>query len=162
MIATFCFFLLWYAFFIVAFGLGFYILLHKKPEDKPEDGIENTNENDKTSDVKVVCAKEDGYAFFNSPWLSLIKTSTMFVGELVIMMYLITSFESFERLSYTSPDMNQYNLSISGIFRHSSGFRKPSSTFCLHVFSLLRVYNCGGFNESTEWFGCKRYRDHSG
>jgi hypothetical protein len=97
-IATFCFFLLWYAFFIVAFGLGFYILLHKKPEDKPEDGIENTNENDKTSDVKVVCAKEDGYAFFNSPWLSLIKTSTMFVGELVIMMYLITSFESFERL----------------------------------------------------------------
>lgn len=99
-IATFCFFLLWYAFFIVAFGLGFYILLHKKPEDKPEDGIENTNEDDKTSDVKVVCAKEDGYAFFNSPWLSLIKTSTMFVGELVIMMYLITSFESFERLNH--------------------------------------------------------------
>merc|ERR1711894_261343 len=35
-ITTFCFFLLWYAFFIVAFGLGFYILLHKKPENKTE------------------------------------------------------------------------------------------------------------------------------
>ena len=88
-IATFCFFLLWYAFFIVAFGLGFYILLHKKPEDKPEDGMQNTN--DETSDVKVVCAKEDEYEFFNSPWLSLIKTSTMFVGELVRLVYLITN-----------------------------------------------------------------------
>ena len=73
---------MWYAFFIVAFGLGFYILLHKKPEDKPEDENKNTKD-DETSDVKVVCAKEDEYAFFNSPWLSLIKTSTMFVGELV-------------------------------------------------------------------------------
>ena len=72
--ATFCFFLLWYIFFIVAFGLGFYILLHKKPEIKKD-----AKEVDSPSCVKC----EDDYEFFNSPWLSLIKTSTMFVGELV-------------------------------------------------------------------------------
>ena len=56
MLATFIFFLAWYAFFIVAFGLAFYIMLHSK------DGGE--------------------YIYFNSPWTALIKTSTMFVGEL--------------------------------------------------------------------------------
>ncbi len=60
---TFFFFLLWYTFFIIAFGLGFYIMLHK---DAPTD--------DPPSD--------DDYIFFNSPWLALVKTSTMFVGEL--------------------------------------------------------------------------------
>lgn len=59
---TFFFFLCWYVFFIVAFGLGFYIMLHK---DGPNDVV---NPND--------------YIFFNKPWLALIKTSTMFVGEL--------------------------------------------------------------------------------
>ena len=60
---TFFFFLCWYAFFIVAFGLGFYIMLHKDgPQDPPP--------------------SKDDYIFFNSPWLSLVKTSTMFVGEL--------------------------------------------------------------------------------
>ena len=74
-ITTFCYFLIWYAFFIVAFGLGFYILLHKKPEEKTE------TKKDATAPT-VVCEKDD-YEFFNSPWLSLIKTSTMFTGELV-------------------------------------------------------------------------------
>ena len=59
----------------MAFGLGFYILLHKKPEEK-EDSKKNATV------PKVVCAKDD-YEFFDSPWLSLIKTSTMFTGELV-------------------------------------------------------------------------------
>ena len=54
-LGTFTFFLLWYAFFIVAFGLAFYILLHN---DQAE------------------------YIYFNQPWLALVKTSTMFVGEL--------------------------------------------------------------------------------
>ena len=27
-------------------------------------------------------SKEDEYVFFNKPWLSLVKTTTMFVGEL--------------------------------------------------------------------------------
>ena len=57
MLATFIFFLAWYAFFIVAFGLAFYIMLHSK-----DGGGE--------------------YIYFNSPWTALIKTSTMFVGEL--------------------------------------------------------------------------------
>ena len=57
---TFFFFLVWYMFFIIAFGLGFYIMLHKEPKD----------------------VGEDDYIYFNSPWLALVKTSTMFVGEL--------------------------------------------------------------------------------
>ena len=80
---TFCFFLLWYVFFIVAFGLGFYILLHKKPDGAADAGNKVARNNDETYDAKTVCAKEDEYEFFNYPWLSLIKTSTMFVGELV-------------------------------------------------------------------------------
>jgi hypothetical protein len=67
---TFFFFLLWYAFFIVAFGLAFYIMLHKDVKSKAA-GNETTSE-----------GKEDDYIFFDSPWLSLVKTSTMFVGEL--------------------------------------------------------------------------------
>ncbi|TRY61355.1 hypothetical protein TCAL_01796 [Tigriopus californicus] len=59
---TFFFFLCWYVFFIVAFGLGFYIMLHK---DGPNNVVE-----------------ADDYIFFNKPWLALVKTSTMFVGEL--------------------------------------------------------------------------------
>ena len=59
---TFFFFLCWYMFFIIAFGLGFYIMLHK---DMPGDEI-----------------GEEDYIFFNKPWLALVKTSTMFVGEL--------------------------------------------------------------------------------
>lgn len=31
---TFIFFLMWYAFFIVAFGLAFYIMLHKDVKSK--------------------------------------------------------------------------------------------------------------------------------
>merc|ERR1711997_938599 len=50
-----------YAFFIIAFGLAFYILLHK-------------------DDGSVI--GDDDYIYFNKPWLALVKTSTMFVGEL--------------------------------------------------------------------------------
>ena len=57
---TFFFFLVWYMFFIIAFGLGFFIMMHKEPKD----------------------VGEDDYIFFNGPWLALVKTSTMFVGEL--------------------------------------------------------------------------------
>merc|ERR1719285_1131489 len=58
---TFIFFLAWYCLFIIAFGLGFFILLHKD-DDKP--------------------TSEDDYIFFNKAWTSLVKTTTMFVGEL--------------------------------------------------------------------------------
>ena len=58
---TFIFFLAWYCLFIIAFGLGFFILLHKT-NDEP--------------------ASDDDYVFFNKAWTSLVKTTTMFVGEL--------------------------------------------------------------------------------
>ena len=63
---TFFFFLLWYSFFIVAFGLGFYIMLHTDTDPSNSSAI------DPNSD----------YYFFDSPWLALVKTSTMFVGEI--------------------------------------------------------------------------------
>ena len=65
---TFVTFLVWYSFFIIAFSLGFYIMLHK----------------DTTSPSRANGASEqDGeYVFFNNPWWSLVKTSTMFVGEI--------------------------------------------------------------------------------
>jgi len=59
---SFILFLTWYSFFIIAFGLGFYIMLHK--------------------DVPNHVPGEDDYRFFDNPWLSLVKTSTMFVGEI--------------------------------------------------------------------------------
>ena len=70
---TFFFFLLWYAFFIVAFGLAFYIMLHKDTKSKTGNATATGNETK---------AEGDNYIFFDSPWLSLVKTSTMFVGEL--------------------------------------------------------------------------------
>ena len=65
-LGTFFSFLCWYVFFIVGFGLAFYIMFHKTPEQN----------NDSASE------EEDPYIFFDSPWLALVKTSTMFVGEL--------------------------------------------------------------------------------
>ena len=64
---TFFFFLLWYSFFIVAFGLGFYIMLHTDTDPSSKFGAINP---------------DSDYYFFDSPWLALVKTSTMFVGEI--------------------------------------------------------------------------------
>ena len=58
--ATFVFFLVWYVFFIIAFGLGFYILLHKKPKDATTITSKNT---------ASVCAKEDDYEFAGNQML---------------------------------------------------------------------------------------------
>jgi len=62
---SFFFFLLWYSLFIIAFGLGFYIMLHDDSAGNPH-GLEDNDKN----------------ALFNKTWLSLVKTSAMFVGEL--------------------------------------------------------------------------------
>ena len=59
---TFIQFLAWYSVFIVAFAMGFYILLHDEDHQKQQ--------------------QQDKYIFFDSLDLSLIKTFTMFVGEL--------------------------------------------------------------------------------
>ena len=64
---TFVTFLVWYSFFLIAFALGFYIMLHKDV---------------KSADTKEEVDDEEEYKFFNNPWWSIIKTSTMFVGEI--------------------------------------------------------------------------------
>ena len=64
---TFVTFLVWYSFFLIAFALGFYIMLHKDV---------------KNADTKEEVDVEEEYKFFNNPWWSIIKTSTMFVGEI--------------------------------------------------------------------------------
>ena len=64
---TFFLFLTWYFLFIIAFGLGFYILLHKDVGDNPESQTED---------------KAEDYKFFDKVWLSLVKTATMLAGEL--------------------------------------------------------------------------------
>ena len=63
---SFFFFLLWYSLFIIAFGLGFYIMLH----------------NDDSGLTLNKLSAEDQNPLFNRTWLSLVKTSAMFVGEL--------------------------------------------------------------------------------
>eukprot|EP00092_Neocalanus_flemingeri_P024278 GFUD01026328.1.p1 GENE.GFUD01026328.1~~GFUD01026328.1.p1 ORF type:complete len:1070 (+),score=218.12 GFUD01026328.1:113-3322(+) len=60
---TFVTFLIWYSFFLIAFSLGFYIMLHQDVPNKPP-------------------PSEDDYKFFNNPWWSFVKTATMFVGEI--------------------------------------------------------------------------------
>ena len=50
----------------MAFGLGFYIMLHTDTDPNKMGAI------DPASD----------YYFFDSPWLALVKTATMFVGEI--------------------------------------------------------------------------------
>ena len=67
-------FLVWYAVLLVAFGLGFYIMLHKD--------VGKPKEVKKEPEGKVVCKKEDPYEFFDNPWLALVKTTTMFIGEI--------------------------------------------------------------------------------
>ena len=67
-------FLAWYAVLLVAFGLGFYIMLHKD--------VGKPKEVKKEPEGKVVCKKEDPYEFFDTPWLALVKTTTMFIGEI--------------------------------------------------------------------------------
>lgn len=60
---TFILFLTWYSLFIIAFALGFYILLHK--DTGTEEHIEGHE-----------------YLFFDNFGLAIVKTFTMFVGEL--------------------------------------------------------------------------------
>ena len=59
-LGTFILFLTWYSLFIIAFALGFYILLHQDHKD----------------------AEDHDYLFFDSLGMTIIKTFTMFVGEL--------------------------------------------------------------------------------
>ena len=63
---SFFFFLLWYSLFLIAFGMGFYIMLHDDSLVKDPHALD----------------EEDKNKYFNRTWTSLVKTSAMFVGEL--------------------------------------------------------------------------------
>merc|ERR1719266_2295850 len=81
-LTSFFFFLLWYIFFIIAFGIGFYIMLHKDLK-APEGNITATESTSPGDCKKKEQEEEEGLQeFFNSPFLSFVKTCTMFVGEL--------------------------------------------------------------------------------
>ena len=63
-LTSFFYFLIWYGLFLIAYGISFYIMLHKDIKDrvKPEG--------------------EEEYQFFNTTFLSVVKTLSMFIGEL--------------------------------------------------------------------------------
>ena len=74
-----------YSFQIMSFGLGFYILLHKDTKShnntQTSSPMEIINEVRKCKE-KDFCGNDAPYQFFDNPWLALLKTSTMFVGEI--------------------------------------------------------------------------------
>jgi len=74
-------FLVWYAVLIVAFGLGFYIMLHKDVGKTNTSNKSSLRQNENKCPEKD-CCEDEPYGFFDNPWLSLVKTSTMFVGEI--------------------------------------------------------------------------------
>merc|ERR1711994_977950 len=68
---AFSYFLLWYGCYIFAFSMGFYIILQKDYKVTNTTASAQTNEDD------------DGLQpFFDSPFLTFVKSFTMFVGEL--------------------------------------------------------------------------------
>ncbi len=63
-------FQIWYSFFVIAFAMGFYIMLHNDTGAPKDPKIEGEAEGD------------DEFPFFNQPWHALVKTTIMFVGEI--------------------------------------------------------------------------------
>ena len=60
-------FLSWYGLFIIAFGLSFFIMLHEDVKIRQNNPADDG---------------DDKYEYFNTTFLSVVKTMTMFVGEL--------------------------------------------------------------------------------
>jgi len=77
----FFFLISWYSLFLIAFGLGFYIMLHDY-KDAADQQPEEAKQILRCSDGTQLEVKPEEYAFFNKTWLSLIKTTSMFIGEL--------------------------------------------------------------------------------
>ena len=81
-------FLCLYIFFIIAFGLGFYVSLNtyvitsNKMPQPATDSEESDKESNVVKPLNTNVAGED-YKFFNTSWQALVKTSTMFSGEFV-------------------------------------------------------------------------------
>ena len=70
---SFFYLLLVYVFFILSFALGFYVLFNKE--------YNVNNENQETE------SKKNDYQYFNTTWQTFVKTSTMFTGEQVMIIY---------------------------------------------------------------------------
>ena len=71
--------MVWYSFYLIAFGLGFYIILHgdvkkKQKSYKPEDSANLTYVTDESDE-------DEKNNKFRNPFLALVKTTIMFVGE---------------------------------------------------------------------------------
>ena len=78
-----------YIFFIIAFGLGFYVSLNKNVILEAKNTTlttktvaSNMKTEGKTENNKIKLDGED-YKFFNTSLQALVKASTMFSGELV-------------------------------------------------------------------------------
>ena len=88
MTKSFFSFLCLYIFFIIAFGLGFYVSLNTyviTEETQNSNGnsdVKGTNDNPSETKTKNTIQGED-FKFFNTSWKALVKASTMFSGELV-------------------------------------------------------------------------------
>ena len=93
-------FLCLYIFFIIAFGLGFYVSLDtsvipssttvsttatsiKDEKSVPEDLSQNDCNNPKIDQILKNTEDAKNENFFTNGWRALVKTTTMFSGELV-------------------------------------------------------------------------------
>lgn len=68
--ASFLKFLFWYSSFVVAFGLGFYIIFHDDVNDDKNNKM-STSQNDDREETR-----------FDVPYVALMRTSVMFIGEI--------------------------------------------------------------------------------
>jgi hypothetical protein len=81
-----------YGSFLVFFGLGFYIMLHKdvkigyKTPTTNSTTVSPTNSTQESTTESTTestsASPSPDYVFFDSPWLAIVKTFTMFIGEL--------------------------------------------------------------------------------
>ena len=97
---SFVIFLCLYIFFIIAFGIGFYVSLNtsviptpSNTTEKASEEVNQPNDNNPHGDCqnrttqlileKIEGMKEENFNFFKDGWRALIKTTTMFSGEFV-------------------------------------------------------------------------------
>ena len=78
--------LILYGIQIWSFAIGYYIILHKDTKSNPSMKFESRNKST-VFDLEHCaknknCGSDAPYPFFDAPWLALVKTSTMFMGEI--------------------------------------------------------------------------------
>ena len=69
--------MIWYSFYLIAFGLGFYIILHGDVKTKKGEFDVSSNKSRISSEID----EEEKNNKFRNPFLALVKTTIMFVGE---------------------------------------------------------------------------------